>query len=151
MEKLRRVYRAAAQLIGGFKKFDHISQYMRDELHWLPFPQRISYRIASLVWRCLSGWASSTLRELCCPLSSCTLRTLRSSVHGNLAPALRQCRPILCLLLVQQPGMDSNRSKAPPKRFLFSIPPPSQDMLFSAWPRSGAPLGMDLEGTLYKF
>src|SRR6218665_3005190 len=29
---------------------DHISQYMRDVLHWLPFPQRISYRIAFLVW-----------------------------------------------------------------------------------------------------
>jgi len=55
MENLRRVHRAEARLIGGFKKFDHISQYMRDVLHWLPFPQRISYRIASLVWRCLSG------------------------------------------------------------------------------------------------
>src|SRR6218665_3655458 len=56
MEKLRRVHRAAAGLIGGFKKFDHISQYMRDVLHWqyIPhifphIPQRISCRIASLV------------------------------------------------------------------------------------------------------
>src|SRR6218665_578563 len=56
MEKLRRVHRAAARLNGGFRKFDHISHYMRDVLHWLPFPQRIFYRIASLVWRCLSGW-----------------------------------------------------------------------------------------------
>src|SRR6218665_1017204 len=56
MEKLRRVHRAAARLIGGFRKFDHISDYMRDVLHWLPFTQRISYRIASLVWRaCLAG------------------------------------------------------------------------------------------------
>ena len=85
MEKLRRVHRAAARLIGGFRKFDHISQYMRNVLHWLPFPQRISYRIASLVWRCLSGWAPSYLRELCRPLSSCAgRRTLRSSALGNL-------------------------------------------------------------------
>src|SRR6218665_2230958 len=77
--------RAAARLIGGFRKFDHISQYMRDVLHWLPFPQRISYRIAPLVWRCLSGWASSYLRELCRPLSSCAgRRTFRSSAHGNM-------------------------------------------------------------------
>src|SRR6218665_1728857 len=69
MEKLRWVHRAAARLIGGFKKFDHISQYMRDVLHWLPFPQRISYRIVSLMWWCLSGWAPSYLCELCCPLS----------------------------------------------------------------------------------
>src|SRR6218665_57017 len=40
-QKLRRVHRAAARLIGGFKKIDHISQYMRDVLNWLPFPQRI--------------------------------------------------------------------------------------------------------------
>ena len=42
MEKLRRVHRAAARLIGGFRKFDHISQYMQDVLHWLPIVQRIS-------------------------------------------------------------------------------------------------------------
>src|SRR6218665_2140304 len=84
MEKLRRVHRAAARLIGGFRKFDRISPYMRDVLHWLPFPQRIFYRIASLVWRCLSGWAPSFLRELCRPLSCAGRRTLRSSAHGNL-------------------------------------------------------------------
>src|SRR6218665_787568 len=85
MEKLRRVHRAAARLIGGFRKFDHIFHYMRDVLHWLQFPQRISYRITSLVWRCLSGWAPSYLCELCCPLSTCAgRRTLRSSAHGNL-------------------------------------------------------------------
>jgi len=32
-------------------KFRHAGYI--DILHWLPFPQRISYRIASLVWRCL--------------------------------------------------------------------------------------------------
>src|SRR6218665_556133 len=85
MEKLRWVHRAAARLIGGFRKFDHISHYMRNVLHWLPFPQCIFYRIASLVWRCLSGWAPSYLRELCRPLSSCSgRRALQSSAHGNL-------------------------------------------------------------------
>src|SRR6218665_139596 len=85
MEKLRRVHRAAARLIGGFRKFDHISHYMRDVLHWLPFPQRISYRIASLVWRGFFGLGPSYLREFCRPLSSCSGRcTLRSSAHGNL-------------------------------------------------------------------
>src|SRR6218665_2675431 len=54
MERLRRVHRAAAQLTGGFAKTDHISQYIRKVLHWLPLPQRISYRLAFLVWRCLS-------------------------------------------------------------------------------------------------
>src|SRR6218665_1926507 len=47
----------AARLIGGIPKFGHVSQYMLDVLHWLPAEQRISYRIASLVWRCLVGLA----------------------------------------------------------------------------------------------
>src|SRR6218665_182518 len=45
----------------------HVSQYMLDVLHWLPAEQRISYRIASLVWHCLVGLAPVYLRELCCP------------------------------------------------------------------------------------
>src|SRR6218665_1641922 len=82
MENLRRVHRAVARLIDGFRKFDHISHYMRDVLHWPPFPQRISYRIASLV---LVWLGALELFELCRPLSSCAGRcTLRSSAHGNL-------------------------------------------------------------------
>src|SRR6218665_3032868 len=54
---LDRVLRSAARLIGGIPKFGHVSQYMLDVLHWLPAEQRISYRITSLVWRCLVGLA----------------------------------------------------------------------------------------------
>ena len=54
---LDRVLRSAARLIGGIPKFGHVSQYMHDVLHWLPAEQRISYRIASLVWHCLVGLA----------------------------------------------------------------------------------------------
>src|SRR6218665_3411969 len=38
---LNRVLRSAARLIGRVSKFDHISAYMRDVLHWLPLRQRI--------------------------------------------------------------------------------------------------------------
>src|SRR6218665_2636513 len=77
---LDRVVRSAARLIGGIPKFGHVSQYMLDVLHWLPAEQRISYRIASLVWRCLVGLAPVYLRELCCPpLSAMSSRSLRSS------------------------------------------------------------------------
>src|SRR6218665_1790017 len=134
MVKLRRVDPGAARLIGGFRKFDHISHYMRDVLHWLPFLQRISYRIASLVWRCLSSWAPSYLRELCRPLSSCAgLRTLRSSAHGNsVVPFARSATMQNRSLSVIGPTT-WNRfplDKAPPKRCLFSVPPPSEDCSF---------------------
>jgi len=60
-------------------------KYMLDVLHWLPAEQRISYRIASLVWRCLVGLAPVYLRELCCPpLSAMSSRSLRSFQRGLL-------------------------------------------------------------------
>src|SRR6218665_2618505 len=138
MEKLRRVHRAAARLIGGFRKFDHISHYMRNVLHWLPFPQRIFYRIASLVWWCLSGWAPSYLRELCRSLSSCSGRhAFWSSPHGNLVV------PFACSVTMQTHSFSVvgpknwNGLPVDPKRCLFSIPPPSKDCSF--------PLGLGQE------
>src|SRR6218665_820038 len=82
---LDRVLHSAARLIGGIPKFGLVSQYMLDVLHWLPAEQRISYRIASLVWSCLVGLAPIYRRELCCPpLSAMSLRSLCSSQQGLL-------------------------------------------------------------------
>src|SRR6218665_368955 len=84
---LDRVLRSAARLIGGIPKFGHVSKYMLDVLHWLLDEKRISYRIASLVWRCLHGLASLCLHELCCPvLSAISSRSLRSSQQGLPSP-----------------------------------------------------------------
>src|SRR5678816_2083923 len=58
---------------------------MRDVLHWLPVSQRISYRVAALVWRCLLGCAPSYLSDLSRPVSDVTARrSLRSSERGEL-------------------------------------------------------------------
>ena len=82
---LDQVLRSAARLIGGIPKFGHVSKYMLDVLRWVPVEQRISYRIASLVWRCLLGLAPLYLRELYCPLhSAMSSRLLRSSQQGLL-------------------------------------------------------------------
>src|SRR6218665_1490162 len=48
---LNRVLRTASQLVGRIPKFGHVSEYMRDELRWLPYPYRIAYRISALVIR----------------------------------------------------------------------------------------------------
>jgi hypothetical protein len=55
--RLERVLHVAARLIGGIPRLGHVSDYMRDVLHWLPLPQRISFRISAFVWRCLAGTA----------------------------------------------------------------------------------------------
>src|SRR6218665_2782892 len=52
---------------------------MRDILHWLPARQRIEYRMAALVWRCLLGLARPILLSSVAP----------HKVHGALAPSVR--------------------------------------------------------------
>src|SRR3984885_16388110 len=50
-----------------------------------PPEQRITHRLAALIWRCLLGLAPVYLRELCCtPLSAGGSRSLRSSEQGLL-------------------------------------------------------------------
>jgi len=66
-----------------FDIFDAL--YIREVLHWFPAEHRISYRITSLVWRCLLGLVPVYLRELCCPLlSAMSSQSLRSSQQGLL-------------------------------------------------------------------
>src|SRR6218665_3171466 len=62
---LDRVLRTAARLVGSIPRFGRVFRYMRVVLHWLPYPQRIVYRISALIRRCIEGLAPSYLRELC--------------------------------------------------------------------------------------
>src|SRR6218665_3265995 len=58
---------------------------MRDILSWLPARQRIEYRVAALVWRCLLGPAPGYLVELCGPTQSArSSHSLRSADRGLL-------------------------------------------------------------------
>lgn len=54
--KLQSVLNAAARLIFSSRKFDHVTPLLR-ELHWLRFPERINYKLALLVFKCLNGLA----------------------------------------------------------------------------------------------
>src|SRR5688572_33052120 len=60
--KLQSILNAAARLIGGIAKFDHISYFIRDSLHWLPIRQRIQFKVCSLMRSCLAGSAPHYLR-----------------------------------------------------------------------------------------
>ena len=64
LDRLQSVLNAAARLIHGTRKYDHVTPILRD-LHWLRVPQRIDFRLAVLVYRCLHGTAPRYLaREL---------------------------------------------------------------------------------------
>ena len=46
-------------LIGHIPKYISVSTFMCDVLHWPPVSKHISFRIAALVWRCLTGCTPS--------------------------------------------------------------------------------------------
>src|SRR5678815_4372213 len=72
-------------LLGESQNVATSQEYMRNVLHWLPFPQRIAYRVSALVWRCLEGIAPLYLRELCCSTSGVQRRSaLRSANQAEL-------------------------------------------------------------------
>src|SRR6218665_2733443 len=84
LQPLDGILRTAARVIGGVPKFGHISEFMRDTLHWLPVRQRIHYRLSAIVWRCVLGIAPTYLLELFTLTSSCTGRqSLRSASRGD--------------------------------------------------------------------
>jgi len=77
LTKLQTVHDAAAHVVTGTKKSDHITPVLR-QLHRLPVRQRIAFK-------CLRGLALSYLADLCTPVSSIIGRwQLRSANSGAL-------------------------------------------------------------------
>ena len=62
VDRLQSVLNAAARLVCSARKFDHVTPLLRD-LHWLRVPQRIQFKLAVLVFRCLHGSAPSYLAD----------------------------------------------------------------------------------------
>ena len=50
------MYRAAARLIFNLRSFDHITDALIS-LHWLRLPERIIFKVATLTYRALHGFA----------------------------------------------------------------------------------------------
>ena len=94
IRKLQGVQNAAARLITVTRKFDHTTPILRD-LHWLPVHQRIKYKIAMLVNKCLRGLAPPYLAELCQSVVELAgRRHLRSAASGKLS--VRRSQELCC-------------------------------------------------------
>ena len=63
VDKLQRIQNAAAKVILGLKKFDHVTPALVN-LHWLPIALRIDFKILVLVYKSLHGLAPAYLRDL---------------------------------------------------------------------------------------
>jgi len=78
------VQNAAACLVSGAHRHDHITPVLAG-LHWLPVRQRIIYKTAVLVWKCLHDAAPHYLADLCVQAHSVHGRQqLRSTASGTL-------------------------------------------------------------------
>jgi len=56
MSRLQSVQNAAARLVSGARRYDHITPVLQ-ELHWLPVRHRVDFKIATLVYLSLSSMA----------------------------------------------------------------------------------------------
>ncbi len=63
IRRLQLVHNAAARVVVKKRKFDHISEDLKD-MHWLPIKSRIKFKILLLTWKALNGQAPTYLKEL---------------------------------------------------------------------------------------
>ena len=59
LNRLESVLWSAARLVMRKRKFDPISEDIRNTLHWLPVCQRIEFKLRILAFKCLHGDAPS--------------------------------------------------------------------------------------------
>jgi len=84
--KLQRVLNAAARIVTGIRKYDRgLSHLLHTELHWLDVPERVLYKLALMVHRCLQDKAPQYLSNYCVPVSEVASRQqLRSASRHQL-------------------------------------------------------------------
>jgi len=84
LQRLQSVQNAAARLVTGARRSDRTMPILC-QLHWLPVRQRIIFKTAVLVYKCLHGMAPPYLSTYCEPTSSHGGRHhLRSAESGQL-------------------------------------------------------------------
>ena len=66
IRRLQLIQNAAARLLTGTKRSDHISPILAT-LHWLPLSFRIDFKILLLVFKALNGQAPTYIRDLLLP------------------------------------------------------------------------------------
>ena len=63
-DKLQRVLNAAARVVSDTRKFDRgLTSLLHDELHWLDVPERVTYKMGVMEYRCLHGQAPRYLAD----------------------------------------------------------------------------------------
>jgi len=81
--------RPAARVVTGTQKYDRgLTRIMCDELHWLSVPQRVKFKLGTMMHSCLHNSAPLYLCDYCIPVANVAARSqLRSaSRHQVVVP-----------------------------------------------------------------
>ena len=65
LDRLSGVLRAAARVVLQLPGRSHITDAMKDQLHWLDIPARVDFKLCVLAFRCLHGSAPPYLARCC--------------------------------------------------------------------------------------
>ena len=86
LRPLQSVVNAAARVSVKRRIYDHITDSLRDDLHWLPIHYRCYYKLCIFIYKCLHCAAPSYLVDRCVPIAMNFARSgLRSATNPNLA------------------------------------------------------------------
>jgi len=88
--RLQSVLNAAARLIHRSSQYEHVTPMLRD-LHWLWSPERITFKLAVLIYRCLHGLAPWYLSDHIQSVAVSNRRRLQSSSSPQLV--IRRTQP----------------------------------------------------------
>ena len=93
ISRMQAILNAAARLIYGRSRYDHVTYLIRYRLHWLPVLHRVRFKCAMLVYRALHGMAPSYIFRICVKQPVVErryeLRSAAPSQHDLVVPATK--------------------------------------------------------------
>jgi hypothetical protein len=82
---LQSVMRSAARLVLRLPPWASVSKLMRDQHHWLPVQERITFKLCTVAYKCIHGLAPVYLSRMCSSVASVPARAgLRSAASCRL-------------------------------------------------------------------
>jgi len=75
IRRLQSVLHAAARLITGIRRYEHITPTLRDTLYWLPISQRITFKMALMPFDCSRGRCPKYFGDVCTPVHTVAARS----------------------------------------------------------------------------
>ena len=94
LDRMQSVLNAAARLVCSARKYDPVTPLLCD-LHWLRVPDRIDFKLAVLVYRCIHGMAPPYLAgDLCRVADIPSQQWLRSASTAALVVSVSRCPTI---------------------------------------------------------